>query len=165
MIINTKFMGLSKDLGTGHLIATFELPNNIDIDKLKPLLGEDVDLRVEKHKPVRSKNANAYFHLLVAKLADALNISKAHAKNMMITRYGQPMVDEETGKRILWKTALSPEMVRELETPHAIATSYEGSFTIYTIYKGCHEYNTKEMATLIEGTKSELEEIGIHVDD
>ena len=49
----------------------------------------EVDITVGQVKQKRSLNANAYFHLLVGKMADKLNISKQAVKNTMIIRYGQ----------------------------------------------------------------------------
>ncbi len=166
ILSQTKLVSLNNDIMSGKITATLELPENTDLNRLKNLLTENLDVRLEKHKDARSKNANAYFHYLAGKLAEGLNppISKAHAKNLLITRYGQPMVDEDTGEIIQWKTELEPEVVCELETCHAIPAGYEGDSTIYILYRGSHEYNSKEMATLIDGTLSELEEAEIPVE-
>ncbi len=162
MLVSGNLTQMARDFKTGDLTITFTL-NDMDEKKLgalASLIDKGVDLRVETHRDRRSRNSNAYFHVLVNKLAGALTISKAYAKNLLITRYGQPETDE-SGEPIIWKTAFTPEIVRELETPHAIACGSDGDFTLYRLYRGCHTYNTKEMSELIEGTLSELAEMGI----
>ena len=49
-------------------------------------LGE-MEISVGKKK--RSLNANAFFHSLVGKMADKLNVPKQEVKNTMLIRYGQ----------------------------------------------------------------------------
>ena len=57
----------------------------------------EIEFTIEKRK--RSLNANAYFHVLVGKIADKMRISKPKCKNIMLSRYGQyEFVD---GKRLV----------------------------------------------------------------
>ena len=51
-----------------------------------------------EHKERRSRDSNAYFHVLVGKLAQAQTppISKACMKNMLVADYGQPQLDRKS---------------------------------------------------------------------
>ena len=49
----------------------------------------EVDIEIKEHKEKRSLSANAYFHVLVDKLRQALRISFAECKNNLITSSGQ----------------------------------------------------------------------------
>ena len=44
---------------------------------------------VKKHTEKRSLSQNAYFHVLLGKIADAMRLPKPVVHNMMIRRYGQ----------------------------------------------------------------------------
>ena len=164
MVLTGTIESMAKDYKTGKVLVTFSCEDPTKEQQLIKMLETAVDIRIEKHTARRSRNANAYFHILVNKLAEAITVSKAYAKNLLITRYGQPMMDDN-GEIMTWTTVLPPDVVAELETPHAIPIDYtETGETVYKLYRGCHTYNTREMAVLIEGTTSELNEVGIPVD-
>ena len=131
-------------------------------DPVKLDIGSDIDLTINIHREKRSRDANAYFHVLVDELRKALNISFTACKNELITSYGQIEYIDDTPATI--KSNIPPEKMREVETLHCkpIATSdpEEGVFW-YRIYRGSHTYNTKEMSELIDGTVSECKVQGI----
>ena len=54
----------------------------------KKLQEVDVDVEIRKHRKTRSKNANAYFHLLVGKIAEARGLGIEEVKVMLNTDYG-----------------------------------------------------------------------------
>ena len=74
--------------------VTFEVDN---VDEIRGLDG-DLLIEVKKTRRKRSLNANAYFHVLVGKIAEKNRTSKAFTKNLLMARYGQ----EETinGERL-----------------------------------------------------------------
>ena len=65
--------------------VTFEVDA---VDEINGLEG-DVSINVKKVRGKRSLNANAYFHLLVGKIAEKNRTSKAFTKNLLMARYGQ----------------------------------------------------------------------------
>ena len=86
MEVTGKVVGASLDFGTNHFLLTFEV-NESDVvkseyDKLKSC--EKLKIKAVKYTQKRSLDANAYFHVLVGKIADSLTISKAKAKNVLI---------------------------------------------------------------------------------
>ena len=119
--------------------------------------GDEVDVEIKKHRDKRSLSANAYFHVLVDKLRQALKISFAECKNNLITSYGQ--VDYIGDEQVIVKTNIPPEVMRTNETLHCLCVkaSKEGDTEVffYRVYRGSHTYDSKEMAQLIDGTIEE----------
>ncbi len=162
MVSCGKIIGVSKDCLSGETILSMRLPSDMAAQMVS--FGEKpLDVKIEPHKDKRSAGANKYFHVLVGKLAATLNISREHAKNLLITRYGQPMIDNE-GCYMTYKTLAPPEVVCESPELHAMPVGQAGNETIYRLYRGTGSYNTKEMAVLIDGTVSELESMGCDID-
>mgnify|MGYP002513886410 CR=1 FL=1 len=118
---------------------------------------------LQEHKEKRSLDSNAYFHVLCDKLRQALNISFARCKNHLIADYGQiEYVDDEP---MIYKTNAPEEYMMELETLHTkcvkVTTENGREVFFYRVYRGSHEYNTEEMARLINGTVEECKAQGI----
>jgi len=119
---------------------------------------------IKEHKKRRSLNANDYFHVLCDKLRQKLGISLIRCKNMLVARYGQ-VEYLETGETIGYTTLAPPEYMLEQEEPHTwlIDTRVQNGKTWYTyrIYRKTREYDSAEMAKLIDGTIIECEQVGI----
>ena len=127
---------------------------------------ELLDIRIKKYRRRRSLDANAYFHVLVDKLADRLGISKPRCKNLMIGRYGQPFyIDESETVEAVIKTNIPVSQMMEGESSHCMPcgskTEDGKELVFYKIFRGSSTYDTKEMSLLIDGTVSECKEQGI----
>lgn len=148
------------------IIRTFEQKFRVtfEVDCIDDLPQEQgkVQITVKKRSSKRSLNANAYFHSLVGKIAEKNQTSKAFAKNFLLGRYGQ----EETvnGERYII-SALSFIPILEREDFHCKPVGYGTingkQFTHYCVIKPTHEYNTREMSALIDGTVDEAKSLGI----
>lgn len=118
---------------------------------------------IKEKKNKRSLDSNAYFHVLCDELRLALGISMAACKNHLIADYGQ--IEYVDGEPMIYKTNAPEDYMMELETIHTkcIKVSEENGKSVYfyRVYRGSHSYDTKEMATLIQGTISECQECGI----
>ena len=138
--------------------VTFEVDS---IDEINGLDGA-LSIIVKKVKGKRSLNANAYFHLLVGKIAEKNHTSKAYAKNLLLARYGQEELIE--GERYII-SALSSIPMSEREDIHVKAIGYGYTngkeFTHYCVLRPTHEYDSLEMSVLIDGTVEEAKELGI----
>lgn len=138
--------------------VTFEVDA---VDEINGLEG-DVSINVKKVRGKRSLNANAYFHLLVGKIAEKNRTSKAFTKNLLMARYGQEEIIN--GERYII-SALSSIPMAEREDIHTKAIGYGHTngkeFTHYCVLRPTHEYDTKEMSVLIDGTVEEAKELGI----
>lgn len=162
MELTGKAVGASLDFDTNQFRITFEVNENdivkAEYDKLKSY--DKLKIKAVKYTQRRSPDANAYFHVLVGKIADALTISKAKAKNVLICKYGQPQLLPD-GDIMVYKTNAPEEFMWEQESIHAIPVKYEEKATFYRIYRGSHTYDTKEMSVLIDGTVADAKELGI----
>lgn len=144
---------------TGNLRVTFEVDS---LDELRGMEDKEITLEAKISRNKRSLNANAYFHVLVGKIAEKLTISKAKAKNILLGKYGQrEMVDD--GPLII--SILENVDMYEREDIHCIPVGHGvvngRDFTHWAIVRPSHEYDTKEMAALIDGTIEDAKELGI----
>lgn len=162
MEVTGRAVGASLDFKTNHFLLTFEINENelvkSEYDKLKNY--EKLKIKATRYTRKRSLDANAYFHVLVGKIAEALTISKAKAKNVLICRYGQPQLLPD-GSIMVYKTNAPEEFMWEQESIHCIPVKYEAAATFYKVYRGSHTYDTKEMSALIDGTVADAKELGI----
>lgn len=127
------------------------------------VLEDDVKYRVDirKYRKKRSTNANNYAWALMEELAVALNTSKDEVYEVMLERYGTLFRDED-GDLIVIPTD------KELKSTSKLHIKYIGKkevnenlLNLYAVVKGSSEYNTKEMATFIDGIVSECKVSGI----
>lgn len=125
-------------------------------DLIKWLFNQDRDkiFEIKEHRQKRSLNANAYAWSLIGKIADAMRTSKDEIYLLMLKRYGQSEM----------VSVLSQiDVAGYFKYYESIATTtLQGKdFTHYRIFKGSSEYDTKEMAVLIDGIISEAEHLDI----
>ena len=138
--------------------------------------GEWDDLRknerlvfsVKEYKRKRSLDANAYYWVLVTKLAKVLNLSKPHLHNILLRRYGQPVIiDGQMIFLVLPDSESGTRKADEAETYHIrptsqVKTGVDGKvYRTYVMLRGSSTYNTAEMSELIDGLVSECKEQGI----
>ena len=139
--------------------VTFEVDA---FDELRGMEEKDLTIEVRIRRQKRSQNANAYFHVLVGKIADRLQISKARAKNIMLGKYGQREITNE-GPLII--SIINSVDMAEREDIHTQPIGYGEAgghdFVHYAIIKPSHLYDTQEMAHLIDGTVEDAKELGI----
>ena len=143
----------------GTLRVMFEVDS---VDELTGMEDKELSIEVKKKGRKRSLTANAYFHVLVGKIADKLGISKPKAKNILLGKYGQRWIDHESPLII---SVISKCDMYEREDIHCIPVGYghvDGKeFTHWAVVRPSHEYDTGEMAHLIDGTVSEAKDLGI----
>jgi hypothetical protein len=117
-------------------------------------LDKDKKYELKEYKEKRSLNANSYFWVLVGKLANVMRLKKDEVYLKMLRDYGQSM--------------LIPVLKGEKPDGYFKYHEYETSSVLngkeadwYRVFKGSSEFNTKEMAILIDGTVQECKEQGI----
>lgn len=158
-----KLISSSVDILSGKLHITFEIDTQ-PVDELVAIKDMALDIIAKKHRNKRSLDANAYFHVLVGKIADRLKISKPRCKNILITRYGQQEFLDDGGQVVI-KTNIDVDKMMEQEVLHCLpcGTKIENGSEVvfYKVYRGSHTYDSKEMSVLIDGTVSEAKELGI----
>lgn len=157
-----RIVDVSKDWKSGKFRLTFEVDQ--DVSGELDALHDDLRIKAVKWRNKRSLNANAYFHVLVGKIADVVNSSTTEIHNQMICRYGQPEITED---RLLTVIILDSIPWEKLDYIHLKPTSAtrildDGKlYRVYYVMRGSHTYDTKEMSMLIDGTVSEAQDLGI----
>lgn len=154
---------IQKEFMSDKVLLTVML-DRVSVEELQKLSSEEqYQITIEKPKTKRSLSANAYFHVLVGEIAEALTISKAYAKNQMICKYGQPELLQD--EPLIYKSNAPWEYMREQEFIHSIPVKYTEengkTVTFYKIYRGSSTYNKEEMRLLIDGTVADAKELGI----
>lgn len=155
---------ISQDFETNKIFVSLLLEYG-SIQKLLELKEiEEIEVSLERYRAKRSRNANAYFHLLVGKLADKLRISKIRCKNIMIGSYGQ--MEFINGRPATVETQIPVSDMLEQESLHCMPcdSRIEEDGTciyVYQVYRKSHTYNTEEMSILIDGVVQEAKEQGI----
>ena len=109
---------------------------------------------IKEHREKRSLNANAYAWALIGKIADAMRISKDECYLLMLKRYGQHELVS-----VLSEVNMAGYFKYYEEAGSSIL--HGKGFTHYRLFKGSSEYDTREMAILIDGIVSEAQELGI----
>ena len=159
--------GRLKDLtfgahGEQHITITVTQDYRESFDALKEC---DVNVTIKKWREPRSMDANAYFHVLVNKIAEALNLSDDEAKRNLVVQYGALAKDEDGN--VLG--AMLPESA-DIDEFYPYTRCYksmelEGKpYKCYLFYKRTHLMDSKEMSRLIDGAVQEARALGIDTD-
>lgn len=123
------------------------IPKMLELDNSK-----EYEIKEYKHK--RSLNANAYYWLLINKIAGALNQSKEFIHLSMLKQYGVTYV--------MSVPAYTPiESLVKYYDLDGIRKLGDNLFKIYKVYLPSSEMNTKEMSKLIDGVVDEAQSMGI----
>ena len=134
-------------------------------DRFDELMDKDLDIEIKVHREKRSKSANAYFHVLVNKIAAELNEADETVKTRLVIEYGAVARDEE-GMTIGFKLPASVDVSRIYPYTRRFDQRKENGklFNCYLVLKSTHDMDTREMARLIDGTIQEAKELGIETD-
>lgn len=138
--MEVKFTGTSKQIKAK--ISFMDLPDGV------------YDLTIVDHRAKRSLNANAYLWSLVGKMADILREDKEEVYRTLIERYGQ-------GEVIEIRSGIPAE--RYFKYCSEIGTvKHDGQeYRQIMVWRGSSEYNTREMAILLDGALNEAYNMGI----
>ncbi|RGC81739.1 hypothetical protein DW241_05060 [Hungatella hathewayi] len=159
-----KLGGLGIDYVSGRQKLEIELNEDVrqEYDRLKD--KEKLSVKIVQYRAKRSLDANAYFHVLVGKIADVTEQSNVCIKNRLISEYGEY---ERLGGNLVSLplddniSAYDVEFVHLQPTTETHINSAGKVFRVNLVMRGSHTYNTKEMSRLIEGTVQEAKELGI----
>jgi hypothetical protein len=123
---------------------------------IKWLLNQDREklFEIKPYRQKRSLNANAYAWVLINEMANRLRTSKDEVYQEMLKRYGQSKVisvlsDIDISRFVKYYEEIGKGHVEGKE------------FTHYRCFIGSSEYDSREMAILIDGIVDEAQELGI----
>lgn len=165
MELRGRLIDIVRDLMTNAFRITLEvwqIPSGIDV-----LRGNDLRISLKKWRNKRSLTANAYYWVLVSKIADAIHRPQAVVHNILLRQYGVPdIVDGETLTVFIPDTDKAEEDVLRKETFHLRPTSKvidgkRGQLRAYRIMLGSSYYDTKQFSTLLDGAIYEAKELGL----
>lgn len=128
-------------------------------DKLK---GKEISMELAEWHEKRSLNANAYFHVLVDKIARATGAGNEETKRNIVLEYGA-IGREENGMVSAGVLPKGVDPLKHWKYPRWYTdVEVNGKpWSGYLIYKETHTMDTSEMARLIDGAVSEAKELGI----
>lgn len=159
MTLTGKIDAVNIDAITGVPKITFIINEKRELlqgcDALK-----DVDALTITAKPYRKRrslNANAYAWKLITDIADVLRAPKDFIYIQMLKRYGQSQLISVTANVQIGAYVKYYEEVGE-------STLHGKQFKHYRIYKGSSEFDTREMAILIDGIVEEAQALGIQTE-
>lgn len=164
MEMTGKLKDVSVDWKTGQYNISFtvnEKPHE-SINELAACEKLRIDFR--KFRKKRSLDANAYYWVLITKIAGKLGTSNTEIHNEMLCKYGQV----ETIDGSVMTLILDDEILwQKLEALHLKPTSRtrildNGKlYRVYFVMRGSSTYDSGEMSRLIDGVVSEAKELGI----
>jgi hypothetical protein len=166
MELKGKLLDITRDIRTGEYRITLtvkEIPSGID-----NLQDRDLRIALTRWTNKRTMTANAYYWVLVSKIAKVLGQTEPWVHNMLLCNYGQPLVIDGKIPYVAIKESAAAQIdVMESSTYHLKATSalayrIDGeTYRDYQMLKGSSQYDTEEMSQLIDGTVEEAKALGI----
>ena len=158
---------VAKDWITGRFQITFEVIQDIS-SQIQSLQDKQLRITAKQWREKRSLDANAYYWVLIEKLAEALHIYKPRCHNLMLRRYGQNLTIDGHGAYIrIPDTEKAEEIALEASEWHIRPTSEvvrgnDGiNYRTYVMLMGSSQYDTAEMSHLIDGLVDECKALGI----
>lgn len=129
------------------------------------LKGADVRVDIVKYREPRSKDANAYFHVLINKIAEAKCLGDDEVKKLLVLEYGA-LAKEDDGTTIGFKLPASVNVDNIYSYAKVFDVREENGklFNCYLVYKRTRDMDSKEMARLIDGAIHEARALGIETD-
>ena len=155
-------MDCSRNIFSGKWRVTFELD---EIPTLEGLQNKDLRIIAKQWKEKRSLNANSYFHKLVNEIANTLDSSMTEVKNHLMAEYGQLDMNEDgKASTVIIRDDIPWDAIEWLHLRPTTRTKTLDDGRLYRVYlviRGSSTYDSREMATLIQGTVNEAKELGI----
>ncbi len=155
------------DFSTGYnrkQRVTVELDSDFR-DGFDALKDVDVEITIKKWRDKRSKDANAYFHLIVNQIAQTAGQSDEDVKSELVVRYGA-LARDCNGNVVGIKLPVAVN-VRSVYPYTRCYKTVEDNGTLcncFLLYKRTSDMDTKEMAHLIDGAIQEAKDLGIDTD-
>ena len=122
------------------------------------------EVEIKKIRNKRGLTANAYYWVLVDKIAKSLNTSKQEVHEELIRRYGAFKTDDN-GERYIFP--LEPGKDPKGIAPYTMSIAdreLNGKPAVfYAVLKGSSEMDNSEFNALLQGCRSEATDLGIQV--
>ena len=86
-----RLITVQKDWRTGKFQVAFEVDDDVS-SQADSINQKDLKITAKIWREKRSLDSNAYYWVLLSRLAEYMKISKPCAHNMMLRRYGQNLL-------------------------------------------------------------------------
>lgn len=149
----------------GNWVISFTTKDKMDGDRFDEMAKYDCDIEIKKHRNIRSKNANAYFHILVNKIAAETGESDEDVKVRLVTSYGA-LARTEDGKYVMFLLPKSADatLYYKYAIPFGDRDVNGVTCNCWKVYKDTHMMDTKEFSRVVDGAVQEARELGIETD-
>lgn len=134
---------------------------HVEDAELDDLIDKELRISLTQFRARRSRDANAYFHVLADKLADARRMSKPKMKNYLLFHYGQKCRDKD-GNLVCIKTNADEEELISRSDLHCwyMKNAADGT-PMYVLLEHSRFFDSRQMAILIDGVVEECKQQGI----
>ena len=138
-----------------------EIPTGVETLREGPLA-----VSVTKWRERRTLTANAYYWVLVSKIADIAGLPTQKVHNMLLRRYGVPETMDGDLMTVFIPDGEDEEVLMKelyhLKSTSLTKTGKDGKvFRAYILLKGSSSMDSKEFSTLVDGTVTEAKDLGI----
>lgn len=123
---------------------------------------KEISAEIKVYRKPRSMDANAYFHVLVNKIATALGSSDEEVKKQLVIKYGTLETDED-GNAYGAMLPASADIDRFYPYTRCYKTVEQNgkAYNCFLFYKRTRDMDSAEMSHLIDGTVSEAKALDI----
>ena len=123
---------------------------------------KEISAEIKVYRKPRSLDANAYFHVLVNKIASAMASSDEEIKKWLVVKYGTVETDEDGSAygAMLPATADIDKFYPYTRCYKTVEQNGK-TYNCYLFYKRTRDMDSKEMSHLIDGTVSEAQSLDI----
>lgn len=152
-----KLVNVNRDWQTGQFNITFTINEPSAVNEIEHIQAcEKLSIRAVKHRQKRSLDANAYAWVLMQKIAEVNETDKWSVYLEMLGSYG-------VFTHIIVKPSVVDKVKEEWRAVKELGEVNVNGRTGIQLqcYFGSSTYDTKEMATLIDGIVQEAKELGI----
>lgn len=148
-------------LASGKQRITIETADDFrgEYDRLH---DKEIGAEIKQYRKPRSLDANAYFHVLVNKIAVVLGSSDEEVKRDLVVKYGAIETDED-GNPMGAMLPVNADIGKYYPYTRCYKSmEFSGKeYRCYLFYKRTRDMDSKEMSHLIDGTISEAKQLDI----
>ena len=161
-----RLLDIVRDYLTGLFRITIEVgtvPSGIDA-----LRDRDLRVSLTRWREKRTLTANAYYWVLVGKIAEHIEASTDEVHNILLRRYGKlEIFDGEPVTMMIPDTDEAEEKALRAVEYHIKPTSKTTTgkdgkqYRVYRLLRGSSDYDSKEFSALVDGAVAEAKHMGI----
>lgn len=158
-----KLHGIIRDMVTGQCLVTFAVNDSARVvEQSAELRDKELNIKATKYHKPRSLDANAYHWVLCHKIAHALQTDAKSIHYELMLRYGTPLENPDGSKAVISVLKVVDPRRAGVYARKIGSGSVEGKeFDHYLLIKRSREYDSKEMAHLLDGTIDDAQALGI----